>query len=122
MNLLPKHIALSVERLQTGRHIPEAHIRAFRMVQNHFKAGMLLESSSKKFGILEQSIDVLFESIASFRAPHEPELEDIRTTSALDVLVASVVFGVVEFVLLEEIGGVRRVATRQNAHVFGQEC
>lgn len=107
MNFLRKFIAFSIERLQTRRNVPEANVCALGILQNHLEAGMVLQSGRKEFGILKQSIDVLLKTIAAFGAPHEPELQDIRTTSALDVLVASVVLGVVEFVLLKEIRGVR---------------
>lgn len=53
--------------------------------------------------------------------PHEPELEHVRPSSALYVLVTGVVRRVVEFISLEQILGARRIAVGQHAIVFGQE-
>ena len=37
--------------------------------------------------------------------PHEPEFENVRSAAALKIFVSNIPFGVVEFVLLEEING-----------------
>lgn len=52
--------------------------------------------------------------------PHQPELEDIRSPSTLDVGVPAVQLRSVELVRLEEIGGLGRVAGAQGAGVPGQ--
>jgi hypothetical protein len=49
---------------------------------------------------------MLFEAFCAFRAPHVPKFVDISTTTALDVLITSIIFSVVKFILLEEIGGI----------------
>lgn len=62
-----------------------------------------------------------FETLAALGLPHEPELENIRPATALDVLVSRVEGCVIELVLLKQIGGICRVALAQNLRVACQE-
>lgn len=62
-----------------------------------------------------------FEALAALGLPHEPELENIRPTTALDVLVSGVEGCVIELVFLKQIGGICRVALAQNLGVACQE-
>lgn len=56
-----------------------------------------------------------------FGFPHEPKLEYVRAATALYVLVAGVVGGVVEFVFLEQVLSARGVAFGEHAFVSGQK-
>lgn len=106
---------------QTRRNVPEAHVGAFGSFHDHFEPVPCLNTVGEVFSVLEHFVDVLLQSGCALGTPHEPELEHVGPAATLDVLVAGVVLGVVELVLLEEIGGVGRVALRQDSLVAGQE-
>jgi len=50
---------------------------------------------------IHQVIDLFFESGVAFSAPHQPQLEHVIMTPALDRFVAGVIRQIVVFVLLE---------------------
>lgn len=106
---------------QTGRNVPEAHVGALGILDDHLEAGPRLNTIGEIFRILKHFVDVLLETGSALGAPHEPELEDVGAAATLDVLVAGVVLGVVELVLLEQVGRVGRVTPGQDALVAGQE-
>lgn len=60
-------------------------------------------------------------TLAALGLPHEPELEHICTTAALNVFVASVKGGVIELIFLEQIRGICRVALAQDLGMGRQE-
>lgn len=66
--------------------------------------------SSDKPGHGKCSVHPLFQLSGSQSLPHEPELECIRLPAALDRLVSRVVADIIELILLEEVGGLGRVA------------
>ena len=41
------------------------------------------------------------------RFPHEPEFEDIHSPSTLKMLIADIIGGIVELILLKEVGSTR---------------
>lgn len=88
------------------RYVPEADICTFGL-HNQLKPFAAFNERCKILRSFEDCINVLLKSLRSLSSPHIPELVDIGATSALNVLIASVVLGVVEFVFLEEISGVR---------------
>lgn len=106
---------------QTRRYVPEAHVRVFRPLEHQPEALPLADALQEEGRVLEHPIDVPFQSGRALRLPHHPELEDVRPATALDVLVADVVDGVVELVLLEEVGGVGGVRSREDALVAQQQ-
>ena len=54
--------------------------------------------------------------------PHEPEFENVRSAAALKIFVSNIPFGVVEFVLLEEINGWCRVGLKQHVLIAYEKC
>lgn len=97
---------------QSRWHVPEAHVGTLGILDDHFKTFSRLNTAGEVLRILEHLVDVLFQSGSALGTPHEPKFEHVGTAATLDVLIAGVVLGVVEFVLLEEIGRVGRVALR----------
>lgn len=112
-------VARQVSKLRWD--VVEADVCTLRL-QHQLEAFATLYEAREEFGCLEKRVDMFLETFCALRAPHVPELVDIGTTTALDVLVAGIELCVVEFVLLEEISGIRRVARRQNAFVTTKEC
>lgn len=50
---------------------------------------------------------MFLKALRSLSTPHVPELENVSSTTALNVLVSRVVLCVVELILLEQISGIR---------------
>lgn len=99
---------------QTGRHVPEGDIRALRLLQHQLEAGTFAQLGRKVFGHVKDLLHMRFEALAALGLPHKPELENIRATAALNVLVSGVEGCVVELVLLKQISGICRVALTQD--------
>lgn len=86
---------------QTRWNIPEADVRALGLIEDHFEAFPISDVLRKIFSILEYLVDVLLKTDGTFRLPHEPKFQYVHSSTALYVLISSIVLGVVKFVLLE---------------------
>lgn len=106
---------------QTRRNVPEADVCALGLLNDHLEVFALSNHFRQIFGGLEYAINVSLQTVGALGTPHEPELENVRPTTALDVLVARIEPGVVEFVLLEQVGGVAGVALPQDVRVACEE-
>lgn len=94
---------------QTWWNVPEANICIFRF-HHQTKSFSFLDLLSKIPGHGEGSVHPLLQLSGSQSLPHEPELEGVRLPAALDGLVPCVVADIIELILLEEVGGLSRVA------------
>lgn len=73
---------------QTGRHIPEANVRKLRFWYDHFEAWPILDCLHEELGIFKHFVDVLLQAGRSFRLPHEPKLQHVHSSTALNVFIA----------------------------------
>lgn len=69
----------------------------------------------------QRSVHSLLEACGSQCFPHEPEFECIRTSAALNGLVASVIADIIELVLLEQVCSLGRVTLLQEALLDTQQ-
>lgn len=87
-------------------------------MQHNLKVFSLLQLLVQNVGQLKQSIDMLLKPAVAFRSPHEPKLEHVHVSTALDRLVTRVVLHVIVLVLLEQVAGIHLIATLQYALFF----
>lgn len=107
-------IPVALHLPQAGRHIPKADVGALRALKDQLESRTLPHLGGEELGHAEDLLDMRFQALAALGLPHKPELEDIRPATALDVLVARVIGGIVELVLLEQVCGIGRVALSQH--------
>lgn len=114
-------LAIALHFPQTGRHIPEANVGALGTLEDELESRTLPHLGREELGHAEDLLDMRLQTLGALRLPHEPELKDIRSSAALDVLVAGVEGCVIELVLLEQVCRIGRMALGQHLLVTRQE-
>lgn len=113
---------VGIHRPQCERNVPETNVGALGLLKDHSETGPRLYHTGEVFSAVKDLIDVLLETLGALCPPHEPEFQHVGPASTLNMLVSGIVLGVIELVLLEQVGGVGGVSGAQQVGVPRQEC